>query len=70
VQTVRWQRQDAGKCSGANGDHHEQAHAKSVDGGGQDKGADAKAAPTCRINEADGSRATKLVLTSRVSSWV
>ena len=27
---------------GADGDHHEQAHAKAADGGGQDKGADAK----------------------------
>jgi hypothetical protein len=33
---VRWQRQDAGKRSGADGDHHEQAHAKSADGCGQD----------------------------------
>ena len=36
VQTVRRQRQDAGKCSGADGDHHEQAHAKAADGCGQD----------------------------------
>ena len=42
VQTVRWQCEDAGECSGTDGDHHEQAHTKSADGGGQDKGADAK----------------------------
>ena len=42
MQTMRRQRQDAGKCSGADGDHHEQAHAKPADGCGQDKGADAK----------------------------
>ena len=41
--TDRRQRQDAGKYSGADGDHHEEAHAKSADGCGQDKRADAKA---------------------------
>src|SRR4051794_15989149 len=40
MQAVRRQRQDAGKCSGADRDHHEQAHAEAADGRGQNKRAD------------------------------
>ena len=42
VKTVRWQREDAGKCSGAYRNHHQQAHAKSTYGSGQNKRADAE----------------------------
>lgn len=49
MQTVRWQRQDAGKRAGDGGDHHEQPHAKSADGCGEDKGRRERRRPAGRI---------------------
>ena len=42
METVRWERQYAGKCAGTHGNHHEQADAKSTYGCGQNKCADAE----------------------------
>ena len=58
VQTVRWQGQHAGKCSGADSNHQEQAEAKSAYGRGQDKRADAERSTDLPDELLAGGRAT------------
>jgi hypothetical protein len=58
VETVRRQRQHAGKCPGAHHNHHQQAQAKSAYGSGQDKRADAERSTDLPDELLAGRRAT------------